>query len=1134
MPRLHVMTLNTPWTHAPGALPEELPNQGDLVQLRSRRWLVDAVEVPDQMDPTGANTPGSPGATVVRLACAEDDAQGEELSVYWEYEPDRRIVRSEGWERVGERGFDDPRTFAAFLNTLRWSSVTATDSNLFQAPFRAGIKIDAYQMEPLRKALRLPRVNLFIADDTGLGKTIEAGLIARELLLRKRCKTIVVAAPPSVLEQWKAELEERFGLTFEILDRAYVARVRRERGFGVNPWATHSRFLVSHSLLIDPAYTDPMRAWLGELAPGSLLILDEAHHAAPSSGGRYGIETKFTRAVRDLSGRFEHRLFLSATPHNGHSNSFSTLLELLDPYRFTRGVKIKGKRDLEAVMVRRLKEDIRAIQGGFPQREVVRIAIDNLPPGQPELLLSRLLDEYREVHEQRFAQASKRTQASAGLLIVGLQQRLLSSIEAFAQSLEVHRRALERRAAATATDVETAIDETPPASAFSLTGLTTAPGPDDEAIGQSDDELLVAEQQLIEAATAGVEAGLTDEPRSDAGARDARRSELLDQMQTIADRSRDQPDAKALHLIDWIREHMCPDLPAYGKRPADGGTPPWNDRRVLIFTESREGTKRWLHQILEQAIACTDRAEERIEVITGLTSGPRRQEVQRRFNTPPAEDPLRILIATDAAREGLNFQAHCADLFHFDLPWNPGRIEQRNGRIDRKLQPADQVRCHYFVLPQRFEDRVLDVLVKKTETIRRELGSLSKVIDDEIERGLRHGIRHSDANRLAEQIEQTDLPADRKQLVGEELEEARERQDELREQIDTCRTLLERSRQWVAFDERAFRDALSRSLELLGADSLQTRATRAPGGPVKWQFPALDRCAGADPTWAATLDTLRTPRPRDEKLLDWRRNAPVRPVVFEDQGVLTEDTVHLHLEQRVAQRLLGRFRSQGFVHHDLSRACLAQVADSIPRVVLLGRLTLYGAGAERLHEVLVAVAARWVDPNRRDGPLSPYAREAEQRALELLEASLNHDGDRATPKPTTTVTERLLASATRDVEELLGPLEVRAADEASRAQDLLSERGRRESEQLRDILTRQRERVRSELGRHSTEFDQLTLAFAEEERRQLEANMRAWERRLGQFDADLETEPARIERFYEIRARRVEPVGLVYLWPDTN
>src|SRR6202008_3012371 len=102
---------------------------------------------------------------------------------------------------------------------------------------------------------------------------------------------------------WKAGPEERFGLVFEFLDRHFVARVRRERGFGVNPWRTHSRFLVSHNLLIDQAYADPLREWLGHTLPGSLLIVDEAHHAAPASGARYGIETKLTRAVRDIGAR---------------------------------------------------------------------------------------------------------------------------------------------------------------------------------------------------------------------------------------------------------------------------------------------------------------------------------------------------------------------------------------------------------------------------------------------------------------------------------------------------------------------------------------------------------------------------------------------------------------------------------------------------------------------------------------------------------------------------------------------------------------------------------------------------------------------------------------------------------------
>ena len=162
------------------------------------------------------------------------------------------------------------KLFAAYLHTLRWNCVTATDPRLFQAPFRAGIRIEPYQLEPLRKALLLPRVNLFIADDVGLGKTIEAGLIARELLLRKKVRDIIVACPPSMLLQWKEELETRFGLTFVILDRDYIADVRQERGYGVNPWTTHTRFLVSNRLLVDEAYATPLRDWLGDLSPKGL------------------------------------------------------------------------------------------------------------------------------------------------------------------------------------------------------------------------------------------------------------------------------------------------------------------------------------------------------------------------------------------------------------------------------------------------------------------------------------------------------------------------------------------------------------------------------------------------------------------------------------------------------------------------------------------------------------------------------------------------------------------------------------------------------------------------------------------------------------------------------------------------
>jgi superfamily II DNA or RNA helicase len=1097
-------------------LPDRPPEVGELVQIRSRRWLVEEVVAA----PTPSQSP------LVRLACADDDAQGQSLDVFWDYELDRRILAEEGWRDLAAKGFDAPRQFAAFLHTLRWSCVTATDPNLFQSPFRAGLKIDAYQMEPLRMALGLPRVNLFIADDTGLGKTIEAGLIARELLLRKKAKTIVVATPPSVLEQWKAELEERFGLVFEVLDRAYLSKMRRERGFGVNPWRTHSRFLVSHNLLVDPAYADPLREWLGPLLPGSLLILDEAHHAAPASGGRYGIETKLTRAVRDLAGRFEHRLFLSATPHNGHSNSFSTLLELLDPYRFTRGVEI-GRKALDEVMVRRLKEDIRSVQGGFPQRKVVRIAIDGLAEHTPELVLSRLLDEYRTAREERFATTSRRAQAAAGLLVVGLQQRLLSSTEAFARSLRVHRATVARQWE-TASRVLSEVAETSdsPAVDGEAKQFITAPDADDERSAWTGEQLDAEEAAQIEAVTASAEAAA---PRGAAAEALWRREQaLLDRMQEIAEATRHLPDEKIRRLVDWMRANLCPDLPPLGQ--ASNGPPPrWNGRRVLVFTENREGTKRYLRTILEQAIEGTDRADERIEVIDGLTSGPRRQEIQRRFNTDPAKDPLRILLATDAAREGLNFQAHCADLFHFDLPWNPGRIEQRNGRIDRKLQPCTEVRCHYFVLPQRVEDRVLEVLVRKTETIRRELGSLSKVIDDDVERRLGKGIRHRDAERLAREIETADLDAERKRITEEELESARERQEDLKKQIARCQALLETSRAWTAFEPSSFRDALSCSLELLGAEPLAE--TKDETGRRVWTFPPLDRRAEADPSWAATLDTLRAPRKPSQKLVDWRREAPIRPVVFEDTGLLTEDTVHFHLEQRVAQRLLARFRSQGFIFNDLSRACLAQSADSIPRVILLGRLSLYGQRAERLHEEVVPLAARWVELSQRKGALRAYAREAEAKTLDLLERAL---ADREHRPLGPVIQRKLLEAAARDVADLLPQLEPRAKELEDLAIAKLRRRGEAEEKDLREILELQHVRVRERLGKAERGFAQLTLGFDDEEKRQLESDMRSWRSRLAQFDHDLEHEPRRIRAFYEVRARRVEPIGIVYLWPETN
>ncbi len=1082
----------------------ELPEPGQLVHVRSRRWLVERVD-----------TAPSGESPLVRLACAEDDSQGQTLEVYWDYEVDAWPLAEEGWTGLtnGNGKFDSPREFGSFLHALRWDCVTATDAGLVQSPFRAGIKLDAYQIEPLRKALQLPLVNLFIADDTGLGKTIEAALVAKELLLRKKVSSIVVSAPPSVLGQWQAELDERFGLNFMILDRAYLVRVRQRRGFGINPWQTHNFFLVSHNLLTDATYRTPLLSWLGARKRGSMLILDEAHHAAPSSGGRFGIETKFTRAIRDIAARFEHRLFLSATPHNGHSRSFSSLLALLDPQRFTRGVMVR-KKELGMVMVRRLKNDIRRIQGGFPVRKVVPIKLDDLPNDTPELVLSRLLDEYRRVRLKRFRKASRLAQATSALLVIGLQQRLLSSIEAFARTLAVHSRTVQRHR-------QKELDALAAAAASDLLNKTA--GADDVRSTFDGKELGKEEDHQVEAATARSEAEV-----GDVGEALWRQEEDLRQkMRDVAERARAKPDVKVRWLLQWLQDHLCEGIGL--RTTASGAARVWTDRRVLIFTENRQSTKVYLRNMLRFAIQGTELADQRIEVVDGLTSVTRRKEIQRRFNAPPSEDPLRILLATDAAREGLNFQAHCSDLFHYDLPWNPGRIEQRNGRIDRKLQPEPEVRCHYFVLPQRAEDRVLEVLVEKTETIKKELGSLANVIAESIEERLRKdGIPHKTAEGLAAAVGEAGAKAAGKMAANEELESARTRN--VKKEVERCRRMLSRSRQRVDFRSTRLRNALSCALEMQGAKPLKA-STRANVKDA-WDMPSLDSLA-SDNSWAITLDSLREPRKKGEKFTDWRRDAPIRPVVFEDPGTLTDEVVHVHLEQRLAYRLLSRFRSQGFLHHDLSRTCVVQSEDSLRRVVLFGRLLLFGQRAERLHEELVAVAAQWREPSQRAEPLRGYGLTGRQTTLNLLDQAFEKP---SVSEPAEVIRKTLLGAAARDIEDLLPQLKERCREAAEIAENKLRERGEEERLKLERTLEEQRERVRAALKKEEARQKQMRIAFQEnkEDRQEAEAHMRMWRERLEDFKVEIQRDPKRVRDLYNVATRRLEPVGLVYLWPATN
>lgn len=1063
------------FTEAPD-LPRSGPERGSFVRVRQRRWMVERAEPFDAL-------------TALDLACVEDDAQGERLGVIWEAEPDASVIDA-ARARSGPLRPDPPERFAAYLHALRWGCVTATDPTLFQAPLRAGIIPKSYQLEPLRKALALPRVNLFIADDVGLGKTIEAGLVLHELLLRHRVHRAVIAAPPSVVLQWRDELRQRFGLDFTVYDRAFILDQRRRRGFGVNPWTTRAFFVVSHALLRDEDHLTGLRDWLGDFASGSMLILDEAHVAAPASASRYAVDTQITRAVRDIARRFEHRLFLSATPHNGHSNSFSSLMHILDPQRFTRGIDISGPAQLAPVMVRRLKADVRRFaNASLPERKLVEVPLDVAVEDAPELQLAEKLAEYDDALSARAEGADKRARGLVRIAVEGLRKRLLSSVFAFQRTLRQHRKG----------------------TASKILGALPSATDDDEATEQQE----LAQLDLQAAQAAQDVAPLTD---------DAVRA-LVDGMASLAEEAADQPDARVRALVDWVRANQCPTLAPLGQRNPDGA--PWLPRRVLIFTEFAD-TRAWLVDQLRAAIEGTDRDDERVGTLHGSQDDDAREAVKQAFNASPEEHPLRILVATDAAREGINLQAACADLFHFDLPWNPARIEQRNGRIDRMLQPAKEVRCHYFRYRNLPEDAVLACLVRKSHAITSELGTFAPVVSDRLLAVLDKGLSRRELQARVGEIEAVGDEA-----VGEALGAARRELDAAREKdlaasLDLLDKLYEKARESLDCNPERLRQVVSEGLRLSGGEALSPRANP----PKTYDVPRMDERNAADPTWRAAIDALRPPRPPKMPEGEWRARCLPRPVRLDPVSTLVSDAVQLHLQHPLAQRAVSPFRSQAFTEDGLSRVTIVvDRSHARKRVLLLGRLAVFGAGAARLHEEVLGLAAYWSegdDPKR----LEPFATaSAHDRALEDFYRVLDEP---EVPALSDEIVARLLRGAAADQRALEGYLRRRAIARVEVARTQLRKRGAAEAEAMRAVLETQRRSIEAALSgtQLSLGFDDLALDDAQ--KRQWKDDREFLKRRLPLVEAELATEPDRVRALYEDRQHHVEVVGMVYLWPATS
>lgn len=983
---------------------------GSCIRVRRRYWLVES------------NSPHDTDPETLQVVCIDDDAQGQTQTIVPACEIDFQYVDEQAWEAFGKEVPSDSRSFSLYLQNLQWNTATSSDQRLFQAPFRAGIELSPYQLVPLAKALDLPRVNLMIADDVGLGKTIEAALVMRELMLRRRLDFFVVAAPSSMTLQWQEELSSKFGIAAIIVDGEFIAGVRAKRGFGYNPWNAANGFIISHTLLREAVYTDGLIAILGDLRARSMLVLDEAHHIAPSHGHLYGVDTQLTSAARDLGRRFEHRIFLTATPHNGHSNSFSALLEILDPQRFTRGIEV-NRADHDQVIVRRLKSDLRELTSTpFPKRVVQPMKLSREVSQCPELQLSEAVEEF-------FAEATIPHRSQ-----IRLQQRLMSCVHSFTLTLQKE------------------ID------AFS-----------------ADDRDKAA--SLLRA----------------------------------AEKIRFKPDEKTLALIEWIEANM-------GRGDA------WNDRRLIVFTEY-ETTLTWLKKQLLQALGLHEDSA-RILEFTGSTSTEERASIKSRFNSDPNHDQVRILLCTDAAREGINLQHRCYDLFHFDLPWNPSRMEQRNGRIDRRLQPMPQVFCRYFVYENRVGDRILDALVRKTERINQELGEVGPVISQAIEGRLQEtGIYGPGAEKLRRELDDEDWLE--KQRLEEEARlspEQEQRRRKLAQELDVVTRRLEQSRKQKAVSPDVLQTVFVEAVERVVPDGVR----KVDGGPFD-VFEIQSRLDGfRGGNWAPIFnDMMMRPRMKGETEAEYREKVPLKRVSFhtiKDGERLDTSVEQLHLEHRLVKRLLAQFEAQGF-RSRLERTAVLRTPGTLARCILLGRLSLYAKGAASLHSEIVPITATLSGASV--APLKDDGRTAREVLRELAEAVESAES------AATGVQEDFRERASADARTLRPLLAERALAIESTAREELLRIGEEHATSLARLLNAQKESLLREIAKPSLQI-QLSLDLNPDEAEQRRQDEDHWRQRLSVIDGEIEREPELIREAYCISARRLEPVGLVYLLPTTT
>lgn len=1009
-----------------------IPEAGQLVEVRRRRWVVGDVQG------------SSLGGSLLRLASVDEDGVREQIDVVWELEPGSRVIERAGLPRV--TAWDAAESLDAFLDAVRWGAATNADRKVLQAPFRSGASIEDYQLDPVARAVDMARVNLLIADDTGLGKTIETGLVVQEMILRHRARTVLVVCPSSLQVKWQTEMREKFGLEFRIVDTEYVRELRRKRGIHANPWTSYPRLITS----VDWAKSGEALRWLNDTLPAEptlprkfdILVVDEAHNVAPSGSGNYATDSRRTRLIRKLGPHFEHRLFLSATPHNGYPESFTALLELLDDQRFSRTVEPEPQQ-LRRVMVRRLKSDLVDAAGRriYPERKLLALKV---PYTDAERAVHRDLAEYTRSRLESVK--SDGVEYAVHFVLKLLKKRLFSSPRAFGKTLAVHRANLGRQKERTWDKLEEGILR--------------------QALLRAEEDYAddrEVEETVEEAVSSASSAAAPATPAQE---------ELLGRMAAWAEGAKNRPDTKAQAILKWLGDHLRPN-----------GA--WNDERVILFTEYRD-THGWLKEIL----ASHDFGGDRVMELHGSLLPEEREVVKAAFQADPKVSPVRILLATDAASEGIDLQNWCNYLIHVEIPWNPNVMEQRNGRIDRHGQKKDDVLIwHPVGQPAKGSNDVDDTeflfkAAKKVESIRQDLGSVGPVLARRIERAM-----------LGESttLNTNDAESLRKQRQGSLAFERN-----LREKVSALHQRLLDTRQEFGLTPDRVERAVTLALELDGQPALKP----FPGQPGVFEVPTLGGVWGRASTG-----------------LDHPFTHVRRPITF-DHAVAKgrDDVVLAHLEHDLVQLSLRLLRAEVWSLEDsrkLHRVAVRTVPGlERPVVAVWSRLLITGGDHRRLHEELVLSGGELRDDR--------FERFQITRLRDLMDRSVP-----ATPQRRAfNVLAERFGKHDKAVQDAV---KARSSDRLQTLRNTLAIREKQELEDIMGVLDDLEKALRAELDSRPPEMPRL-LTLPEEE--QIKRDRQALADRLKRIPEERERETAAVRLRHADPTERTFPVAVVFLVPD--